>query len=71
MDRGAWQATIQWVTKSRTRLSDSHTYTHTHTHTHTHIHILERGIQRQCNLLIMASKWRSGDLDPILNTQDI
>ena len=22
MDRGAWQATIHWVTKSRTQLSD-------------------------------------------------
>ena len=31
MDRGAWQATVHGVTKSRTRLSDQHTHTHTHT----------------------------------------
>ena len=30
MDRGAWQATVQEVAKSRTRLS-AHTDTHTHT----------------------------------------
>ena len=30
MDRGAWQATVHRVAKSRTRLSD---FTHTHTHT--------------------------------------
>ena len=30
MDRGAWQATVHGVAKSRTRLSDSHTHTHTH-----------------------------------------
>ena len=29
MDRGAWQATVQGVTKSQTRLSD---WAHTHTH---------------------------------------
>ena len=33
MDRGACQAVVRRVTKSRTRLS-----THTHTHTHTHVH---------------------------------
>ena len=32
MDRGAWQAAVYGVTKSWTRLSDSHTHTHTHTH---------------------------------------
>ena len=30
MDRGAWQATVQGITKSQTQLSE-----HTHTHTHT------------------------------------
>ena len=35
MDRGAWRATVQGVTKSWTRLS-THTHTHTHTHKHTH-----------------------------------
>ena len=30
MDGGAWQATVHGVTKSQTRLSDSHTHTHTH-----------------------------------------
>ena len=30
MDRGAWRATVQGVTKSRTRLSTVHTHTHTH-----------------------------------------
>ena len=29
-DRGAWQATVHGVTKSWTRLSDTHTHTHTH-----------------------------------------
>ena len=53
MDRGAWQATVHGVEKSRTRLSararvHTHTHTHTHgvekrtrlsvTHTHTHTH---------------------------------
>ena len=33
MDRGAWWATVQGVTKSQTWLN---TYTHTHTHTHTY-----------------------------------
>ena len=33
MNRGAWQATVDGVTKSETQLSDSHTHTHTHTHT--------------------------------------
>ena len=28
-DRGAWQATVHGVTKSWTRLSDTHTHTHT------------------------------------------
>ena len=27
MDRGAWQATVQWVTNSWTRLSNSHKHT--------------------------------------------
>ena len=31
MNRGAWQATVDGVTKSETQLSDSHTHTHTHT----------------------------------------
>ena len=35
MDRGPWQAIVHRVTKSQTRLSDSHTHRHTHTHTHT------------------------------------
>ena len=34
MDRGAWQATVHGVEKSRTRLS-AHARAHTHTHTHT------------------------------------
>ena len=34
MDRGDWQAIVQGVTKTWTRLSNSHTHTHTHTHTH-------------------------------------
>ena len=39
MDGEAWQATVQGVAKSRTRLSDfTHTLTHTHTHSHTHTH---------------------------------
>ena len=32
MDRGAWWATVQGVTKSQTQLTVS---AHTHTHTHT------------------------------------
>ena len=32
MDRGAWQAIVHGVAKSRTQLS-----AHTHTHTHTHV----------------------------------
>ena len=32
-DRGAWQATVHEVSKSRVQLT---TNTHTHTHTHTH-----------------------------------
>ena len=35
MDRGAWQATVRGLTKSRTRR-------HTHTHTHTHIKMYGR-----------------------------
>ena len=38
MDRGAWQATVHRVTKSRTWLSTGAcalSFTHTHTHTHT------------------------------------
>ena len=31
MERGAWQATVHGVAKSRTQLKQ-----HTHTHTHTH-----------------------------------
>ena len=31
MDRGSYRARVQGVTKSWTRLSDSHTHTHTHT----------------------------------------
>ena len=39
MDRGAWWAIVQGVTKSLTGLSLCvHAHTHTHTHTHTHIH---------------------------------
>ena len=37
MDRGAWWATVQGVTKTQTWLS-SHVRMHTHTHTHTHKH---------------------------------
>ena len=33
MDRGAWWATVHEVTKSQTRLRDSHTNRQTHTHT--------------------------------------
>ena len=41
MDRGAWQAMVYEVSKSRTGLSmhrhtDTQTHRHTHTHTHTH-----------------------------------
>ena len=37
MDRGAWQAIVHGVAKSRTRLiMDMHTHTHTHTRTQTH-----------------------------------
>ena len=39
MDRGAWQAAVQGVTMSWTRLSDytrAHVREHTHTLTHTH-----------------------------------
>ena len=37
MDRGAWRATIQGVTKSWTQLSTcARVVSHTHTHTHTH-----------------------------------
>ena len=41
MDRGAWQAIVHGVGKSRTGLSvctraRAHTHKHTHTHTHTH-----------------------------------
>ena len=33
-DRGVWRATVHWVKKSWTRLSNwGHTHTHTHTHT--------------------------------------
>ena len=35
MDRGAWRATVQGVTKSRTRWA-TNTHTHVGTHTHTH-----------------------------------
>ena len=31
MDRRAWWATVHGVSKSQTRLRDSHTHTHTHT----------------------------------------
>ena len=31
MDGGVWRATVHGVTKSWTRLSDTHTHTHTHT----------------------------------------
>ena len=34
MDRGACQATVHRVAKSRTQLSDSHTHIPTDTHTH-------------------------------------
>ena len=38
--RGAWQATVRGLTKSRTQLSNQHTHTHVHTYmcTHTHVH---------------------------------
>ena len=43
----AWWATVQGVTKSRRRLSDSlshtHTLSHTHSHTHTHTHSGQEG----------------------------
>ena len=36
MDRGAWQAIVHWVAKSRTQLHDwEHTQRHRYTHTHT------------------------------------
>ena len=34
LDREAWRATVQGVTKSQTQLSTQYTHTHTHTHTH-------------------------------------
>ena len=37
MDRGAWQVTVQWVTKSWTQLKQLRTHTHTHTHTSVYI----------------------------------
>ena len=37
--RGAWQATVRGLTKSRTQLSNQHTHTHTRAHTHVHAHI--------------------------------
>ena len=42
MDRGAWQATVQRITKKQTHLkracmrARAHTHTHTQTYTHTH-----------------------------------
>ena len=41
-DRGAWQATVQGVTKIQTRLSK-----HTHTHTHTHTQCLPRRVDKR------------------------
>ena len=36
MDRGAWQATVHGVAKSRTQVSDFLSLSLSHTHTHTH-----------------------------------
>ena len=45
--RGAWQATVRGLTKSRTQLSNQHTHTHmcahTHTCTHTYVHTHTQG----------------------------
>ena len=38
MDRGAWQAAVQGVTKSQITEWNTHTHTHTHSHIHTHTH---------------------------------
>ena len=48
MDKGDWQARVQRVTNSWTRLSD---YTHKHTRTHTHTHAL-------CSFL-KTSRWQT------------
>ena len=48
MDRGACQATVHGVTKSRRQLKQlgiwARTRTHTHTHTHTHIPFWKAGV---------------------------
>ena len=44
MDKGDWQARVQRVTNSWTRLSD-YTHKHTRTHTHTRIVLLLKDLQ--------------------------
>ena len=53
MDRGAWQAIVHGVGKSRTGLSvcaRACTCAHKHTHTHTHIHVLPKACAVLCFL---------------------
>ena len=54
-DRGAWCATVHGVTKSQTRLSDSHfhflTHTRTRIHTYTHIYIYIYVYNHSCRAL--------------------
>ena len=55
MDRGAWQATVHWVTKSWTQLS---VCAHTHTHTH------RRSIPYRIPVIDTDGRGRAGDLCP-------
>ena len=50
MDRGAWQATVHGVTKSRTRLSD---FTFTF-----HFHVLEKEMAIHSSILAWRIPWR-------------
>ena len=62
MDRGAWQATVHGVEKSRTQLSNwSHTHTQTHTHTHRGWAAWEQ------HLAYLRPKWGNGQNNPYMN----
>ena len=63
MNRGAWQATVDGVTKSETQLSDSHTHIHTHTHTHTHESELEAGGEVRQPQMLSSGAWESRFVD--------